>query len=132
MTQQPNDQPEQLDTNTRLGYERTRLAHERTFMVWIRTSISLISFGFTIYKVFQSLADEGVLHTKIRLLSPRAIGVTMIMLGLIVLAVAMFENHRYLQELQQHYTVRRSFASILAGIILLLGLLIIIAAVFDI
>lgn len=132
MTPQPNDQPEQLGTSTRLGYERTRLAHERTFMAWIRTSISLISFGFTIYKVFQSLADEGLLHTKIRLLNPTAIGVTMIMLGLIALAVAMFENYRYLQELQKHYTVRRSFASILAGIILILGLVTIIAAVFDI
>jgi uncharacterized membrane protein YidH (DUF202 family) len=73
-----------------------------------------------------------VLPTKIRLLSPHAIGITMIMLGLIALAVAMFENHRYLQELQEHYTVRRSFAPILAGIILLLGIVAILAAVFDI
>jgi putative membrane protein len=132
MTPQPNDQPAQLDTSTALGYERTRLAHERTFMAWIRTSISLISFGFTIYKVFQSLADEGVLHSKMRILSPRVIGVTMIMLGLIALAVAMFDNHRYLQELQKHSTVRRSFASIMAGVILVLGILSILAAVFDI
>jgi putative membrane protein len=132
MTQQPNDQPEELSTNTLLSYERTQLAHDRTFMAWIRTSISLISFGFTIYKVFQALYDEGVLHTKIRILSPRAIGLTMIVLGLTALALAMFDNYRYLKEMKKHYTVRRSFAPIMAGIILILGILAIIAAAFDI
>jgi putative membrane protein len=112
MTQQPNDQPEELSTNTLLSYERTQLAHDRTFMAWIRTSISLNSSGFTIYKVFQALYDEGVLHTKIRILSPRAIGLTMIVLGLTALALAMFDNYRYLKEMKKHYTVRRSFAPI--------------------
>jgi putative membrane protein len=132
MTQQPDDQPEELDTSTRLGYERTQLAHERTLMAWIRTSTSLISFGFTIYKVFQALSDQGVLNSKIRILSPRAIGLTMIVLGLIALALALFDNHRYLKEMKKHYTVRRSFAPIMAGIILILGILAIIAAAFDI
>ncbi|MGB0437426.1 MAG: DUF202 domain-containing protein, partial [Mycobacterium sp.] len=40
------DQP--LDTSTRLAVDRTRLAAERTLMAWIRTSTSLIAFGFTI------------------------------------------------------------------------------------
>ena len=132
MTQQPNDHPEELSTNTLLSYERTQLAHDRTFIAWIRTSISLISFGFTIYKVFQALYDEGVLHTKIRILSPRAIGLTMIVLGLTALALAMFDNYRYLKEMKKHYTVRRSFAPIMAGVILMLGILAIIAAAFDI
>ena len=132
MTQQPNDQPAELSTSTLLGYERTQLAHERTFMAWIRTSISLISFGFTIYKVFQALHDEGVLHTKMRILSARAIGLTMVVLGLTALALALFDNHRYLKEMKKHYPVRRSFAPIMAGIILLLGILAILAAAFDI
>jgi uncharacterized membrane protein YidH (DUF202 family) len=34
----------QLDTSTRLAYERTYLAYERTLMGWVRTAISLISF----------------------------------------------------------------------------------------
>jgi putative membrane protein len=37
-----------MDTATKLAFERTYLANERTQMVWIRTSLALISFGFTI------------------------------------------------------------------------------------
>jgi putative membrane protein len=55
------DQP--LDTSTRLAVERTRLANERTLMAWIRTSTSLIAFGFTILKFFQYLATQEHRHT---------------------------------------------------------------------
>ena len=47
-----------MATNEELALRRTFLAHERTLMAWIRTSVSLISFGFTIYKFFQYLAQE--------------------------------------------------------------------------
>jgi putative membrane protein len=39
---------------------RNFLAAERTLMAWIRTSLSMIAFGFTLAKLFQSLAAEGV------------------------------------------------------------------------
>lgn len=37
---------------------RTRLAYERTLMAWIRSSISLIGFGFPIYKFFQYVREQ--------------------------------------------------------------------------
>lgn len=40
------------DRNTLLAADRTRLAYERTLMAWVRTSTSLIAFGFTIYQLF--------------------------------------------------------------------------------
>lgn len=42
-----------------LGAVRTILAADRTLMAWIRTSLSMLSFGFTIYKFLQALADHG-------------------------------------------------------------------------
>src|SRR5262249_44626832 len=48
-----------LDICTRLAYEGTYLAHERTLMGWVRTAISLISFGFTIAKVFEYLCEKA-------------------------------------------------------------------------
>ena len=48
-----------LPNATQLAVERTRLAYERTLMAWVRTATSLISFGFTIYKFFQFLREEG-------------------------------------------------------------------------
>jgi putative membrane protein len=79
------DQP--LDTSTRLAVERTRLANERTLMAWIRTSTSLIAFGFTIFKFFQYLATQEHRHTVV---SPWIVGMTMILIGLTGLALAWF------------------------------------------
>ncbi|WP_395335482.1 DUF202 domain-containing protein [Novosphingobium sp. BL-8H] len=42
-----------------LGAVRTVLAADRTLMAWIRTSLSMLSFGFTIYKFLQGLADNN-------------------------------------------------------------------------
>ena len=47
-----------LDPNTRLAAERTRLALERTLMAWTRTATSLIAFGFTIFQIFEQLAES--------------------------------------------------------------------------
>jgi putative membrane protein len=56
---------------TDLGATRTILAADRTLMAWIRTSLSMLSFGFTIYKFLQGLADSGQIH---RTQSPQHIG----------------------------------------------------------
>src|SRR5262245_50148072 len=49
------------DASTHFAWLRTRLAAERTLMAWVRTSISLIGFGFTIYQFFARLGTmEGV------------------------------------------------------------------------
>ena len=34
--------------NENLSIDRTRMAAERTLMAWLRTALSMISFGFTI------------------------------------------------------------------------------------
>jgi putative membrane protein len=41
--------PEELKLSDRLAIERTMLAADRTILTWVRTSLSLIGFGFTIY-----------------------------------------------------------------------------------
>ena len=42
----------------RLAFERTRNSYENTMMSWIRTSTSLITFGFSIYKFFQNRSTK--------------------------------------------------------------------------
>ena len=35
------------------------MAADRTLMAWIRTTLSMISFGFTIYKFLQAMFESG-------------------------------------------------------------------------
>jgi len=50
-----------LTADTHWGWIRTRLSVERTLMSWVRTSVSLIGFGFTIVQFFEHLhAIAGV------------------------------------------------------------------------
>ena len=46
-----------LGLNDILALDRTRLAAERTLMGWVRTSFSMMTFGFTIYKVVQEIGQ---------------------------------------------------------------------------
>jgi putative membrane protein len=62
------------------------LAHERTLMAWVRIAISMISFGFTIYKIFQNTSRTAA--RAHRLLSPRIVGMIMISFGLLSLVLA--------------------------------------------
>jgi len=45
------------ETKLSLALDRTPLAAERTLMGWIRTSFSMMTFGFTFYKVIQEMGQ---------------------------------------------------------------------------
>src|SRR6478736_5147111 len=108
-----------LDASTRLALERTRLASERTLMAWIRTSTSLIAFGFTIFKFFQYMGTEEHRHTVV---SPWIVGMLMILLGLTALALAWFQHRQEVKALQAEAgAMPYSIAGIMAGLIAGLG-----------
>lgn len=114
------DQP--LDTSTRLAVDRTRLAAERTLMAWIRTSTSLIAFGFTIFKFFQYLAAEEQVHRP--LLSSWVVGMFMIVIGLAALTLAWFQHRQEMKALRAEGAhMPYSLAGVISGLIASLGLL---------
>jgi putative membrane protein len=117
-----------LDTSTRLAYERTYLAHERTLMGWVRTALALISFGFTIAKLFEYLREKQ--GERATLLSPRAVGIIMIATGLAALALATVQHRRASKLLHEHYPdLPPSLAGVFAAFIALLGILALFSAV---
>src|SRR3954462_7694562 len=110
-----------LDTSTRLAVERTRLANERTLMAWIRTSTSLIAFGFTIFKFFQYLATEEHRNTVV---SPWGVGMTMLLVGLTGLALASMRQRQEMKGLKAAVgTLPYSISGIMAGLIAVLGVI---------
>ena len=129
------DQQNTEKTNTTLSsndlaFERTMLAHERTLMAWIRTAVSMISFGFTIYKFFQELSKtpEG----QHQLFTPRIVGMTMILFGLLSLGLAQVQHQIAVKKLKQYYPAsQRSVSSILSVLVLMFGLALFLGALLK-
>ncbi|HET8783067.1 MAG TPA: DUF202 domain-containing protein [Pyrinomonadaceae bacterium] len=124
------DEPITPNASTILATDRTRLAHDRTLMAWVRTSTSLISFGFTIYKFFQYLVQQGGVRHE-GWFGPRQYATVMIVIGILALLFATFQHRRDMKALRVHYPeVPYSMATILAGLISILGVLALVAVVF--
>ena len=119
-----------FDVSTTLAVDRTRLSHERTLMAWVRTSTSLITFGFTIYKFFQIELPKEASRTK-HLIGPTAFALLMISIGLVALLMATVEHRRDLKALRAEYPgIPGSLATVLAGLISILGLFALILILF--
>ncbi len=119
-----------IPTNTALAVDRTRLAHDRTLLAWVRTATSLISFGFTIYKFFQYLRQEGQVPVN-HLLGPREFAMAMIVIGLAALCIATVHHRMEMLSLRKQFPeVPYSLATLLAGLIAILGLAAFLAALF--
>ena len=74
---------------------RTRLSVERTLMSWVRTSVALIGFGFTIVQFFERLP---ALSGKPAILpeAPRYLGLALIGAGVLALLVSGQQYRRVL------------------------------------
>lgn len=115
-----------VDANTRLAAERNRLALERTLMAWTRTATSLIAFGFTIYQIFQRLADSERLSDPF--VSPQVVGFAMIIVGMVALSLAWVQQRQELRALREDFgPMRYSISSIVAGLVIGLGALALVA-----
>jgi putative membrane protein len=86
-------------TSDELALRRTVLALDRTLMAWTRTSLSLISFGFTIYKFLQYAREEGA-APAMRIEGPRHLGMAMIGMGVVFLLLASIQFWREMKRLE--------------------------------
>ena len=117
------------NTSTELAVDRTRLAHDRTMMAWVRTAASLISFGFTIYKFFQYMREQGA-PAENRLLGPREFALLLIAIGLFSLVLATIQSRHEMQIMRKHYAhVPFSLANLVAGMVAILGILTFLAVI---
>ena len=102
-------------------------------MAWVRTSTSLISFGFTISKFFQYLRENQPGAANEVLMGPRGFALLMIGIGLAILVLATVEHRRSLRALRIEYggdLVPYSLATVVGALIGLLGILGLLAVAF--
>ena len=109
------------DKGTLLTLDRNFMAAERTLMAWIRTSLSLISFGFTVGKFFDYLAAEKGRPMRgfvVRMLGPDGIGMALVALGTFALLFALIDHRGTLRRLQGEGLEKRRTPTIFVATIL--------------
>jgi len=68
-------------------------------MAWIRTAISMIGFGFTIYKFFQYKAEDIAAGVVRRPNAPRNLGLSLIAVGTLALMAAAWQHRDFLKQM---------------------------------
>jgi len=124
---------------TGLAFQRTRLAADRNMMAVTRTSLSLISFGFTIYKVIEGIQGTGQLRDH----AARNFGVTLILIGIVTLIAGIVYQLRYMAQLRGQRAALElegsihaespfpfSFNLVLAVLLLLVGIFAVLSILF--
>jgi putative membrane protein len=127
---------------TGMSFQRTRLSADRTLMSVIRTALALISFGFTIYQVFQKLKDQAVVTHDT---AARNFGTTLVLLGILMLVLGIIYQVQFMYGLrverdtmtkdglihgQSHFPV--SLTLIVAIILLVIGIFAILSMLFHV
>ena len=120
----------ELKTSDILALDRTRLAAERTLMAWVRTALSMISFGFTIYKFLQVLQEQSTVPVS-RPQAPRDVGLTHIAIGTFALTIACVQHWKYIKKLRPDQPYKPwDLTFIVACLIGLLGFLMLASVIF--
>lgn len=106
------------DHQIELAKERNRIAADRTLLTWIRTSITLIAFGFGLEQVIH-LIDTGP-NLVDPLLISQVLGLVFVGTGVLVAIAGAVDYHREIQRLRNtvyFYTPRFSLGRLVARII---------------
>jgi putative membrane protein len=90
-----------VNLNNELAKERNRAAAERTMMAWIRTCLSLISFGFGLDKIIGAINRsrfDGSAHAS---LSVRLVAIGFVLIGILAMAAATRQHLRTLKLIRR-------------------------------
>lgn len=118
---------------TDLAVYRTLLASRRTLMGWVRTGVSLVGFGFTIYKFLKAAMGTSEISTM-RAEGPRRLGLFLILLGTCSAILGAIEYMRTVQFLNtqsvKQYKVV-DFTVVVGMLIALLGAFLFVTIVLN-
>jgi putative membrane protein len=85
----PHQQTEKVDERPGLARLRTEMALDRTMLAWVRTTLSLVGFGFGMVAFFRSLRVAHPGEYTVRLhVAAIVFGITLLVLGVISMLFA--------------------------------------------
>lgn len=103
---------------TDMGTMRTIMAADRTLMAWIRTSLSMLSFGFTIYKFLEGAAQQNMLP---RSGTPQDVGLFLAGVGTLSMILGVFSYWATLKDLRRTEQFRLGRPTLLISAIMTLA-----------
>jgi putative membrane protein len=118
------------EVGTHFAWINTRLALERTMMAWLRTAVSMIGFGFTMFQVMEHLGDTHGVKPAVLPEAPRILCLALIGSGVFACTISLRQYYS-----ATHYLLGPEFAKVagmgakpthtmvqpLAGILLMVG-----------
>jgi putative membrane protein len=105
---------------TELAKYRSRAAADRTLMAWIRTSLSLIGFGFGIPTIVRSIEETHLGHNLNPVRFSVIVGLAFIGTGTLGMALGLREHRRLLKQIESdRYTYETSHSAEIVGVALL-------------
>ena len=118
--------PKQPSTNdlasdrTELAKYRSRAAADRTLMAWIRTSLSLISFGFGIPTIVRAIENINIEHHLDPVRFSVIVGLSFIGTGMFGMFIGLKQHRKLLKQIEiDSYVYETSYSAEIVGVALL-------------
>lgn len=113
----------------KIDRQREHQANERTFLAWLRTSIALIGFGFAIARFGLFLRQiQAAINQQEPIVNPffssENLGISLVIFGIVAIALAAWRYNQVFWQIEQgNYQPNRLIVWIMAGVVMILGIL---------
>jgi putative membrane protein len=98
------------ETMHNLAKLQSRNSSERTLLAWIRTSLTLIGFGFGIPGILNVLQTEHIKNLPSAMRNIKILGSSFIVLGLVSIIVALIQYRLQIKQIMHpNYKYKESF-----------------------
>jgi len=118
--------------STELAKYRSLAAANRTLMAWMRTSLSLIGFGFGIPTIVKAIDNTRLNHKIDPFRFSVIVGLSFIAIGLLGMSLGLWEHRRLLRKIHSdRYSYETSYSAeivrfslLLVGIVSFIGVIV--------
>ena len=123
-----------MNLTNELAKQRNRDAAERTLMAWIRTCLSLISFGFGLYKIIAAIDRAAASGDVQAQRGVQLVAAGFVLTGVLAMVGATIQYRRELRSLHHNdyvYRDKPQLAAATAVLITLIGVVALLLVAFG-